>query len=157
MTSYVTFGKLSSLFCDSCVKLGMVTLLTLSGCSVSKMDACELLIAHHVTQILADVVPGFSPLLSFLGIIIEGMATQKSSLSHISSTQGTGIDSVQTQGKHGRSVCVSSTGASFRRKGHQYGHSHQGSSQTSLQGQKKSIFSSWLDTLSPSVPPNTSV
>lgn len=70
---------------------------------------CELLTAHHVAQILADMVPGFSPLLSFLGVIIEGMAMQKSSLSHINSTQGNGIHTVQTQGKHLRaltSVCL---------------------------------------------------
>lgn len=74
--------------------------------------SCELLTVHHVAQILAVMVPGFSPFLSFLGVIIEGMAKQKSSLSHINSTQSTGIHIVQTQGKHGCSrLCVFHRGA----------------------------------------------
>lgn len=40
---------------------------------------CELPTAHHVAQILADMVPGFSHLLSLLGVVIEGMTMQKSS------------------------------------------------------------------------------
>lgn len=61
---------------------------------------CELPTAHHVTQILADMVPGFSPLLSLLGVVIEGMGMQKSSLSHINSTESTGMYIVQTQREH---------------------------------------------------------